>query len=228
MDEIPSQIITQPPDVLALSPEQPRIEFLPNLWSAAEAFTSSDLETRSEGLNRLISSGSVRAYALVAYLLYSRLTEADIELRTRIVGSLADVLLPREDQTTVNVVTASALVSWLSEMRSRQIWSLLQVAEYDKNSAHSVAALLECCSYAGEHLAEILADRQTPLTIRKQAADYIGRLGYLDALPTLERMVSKLDQRRSNREDYGQTVDDSDECSLLPLIRSALVVLTAP
>lgn len=228
MDDLPSQILTQTPDVLGLRPEQAGIEFLPSLWSAAEAFTSSDLEIRSEGLNRLIAGDAVRNHALVAYILFTRLTEADIELRTRIVQALARVILPDERLPAEDDSTVNALASWLSEMRSRQIWSLLQVAEYDKNSAHRVATLLECCSFAGEHLADILADRQTPLSIRKQAADYIGRLGYLDALPTLERMAGKLEQRRSDREDYGQPVDDSDECSLLPLILSAMVVLKAP
>lgn len=212
---------------MAVSAAQPRIEFLPSLWSAAEAFTSTDLVTRSEGLNRLIASDAVRSHVLIAYLVFTRLTEPDIELRKRIVEALAGVLLPDGKLSAPEDVVASELTAWLGGMRSRQIWSLLEVAEYDKNSADLVGVLLESCSYAGEHLADILAERRSPLVIRKQAADFIARLGYLDALPTLERLASKLEQRREGREDYGQPITDDDECSLIPMIQGALVVLKA-
>lgn len=169
----------------------------------------------------------MRSHVLIAYLVFTRLTEPDIELRKRIVEALAGVLLPDGKLSAPEDVVASELTAWLGGMRSRQIWSLLEVAEYDKNSADLVGVLLESCSYAGEHLADILAERRSPLVIRKQAADFIARLGYLDALPTLERLASKLEQRRDGREDYGQPITDDDECSLIPMIQGALVVLKA-
>jgi hypothetical protein len=228
MDELPSKIEAQTPEILALSPGKPRIEFLPLIWDAAEAFTSPDLETRSDGLRRLVEYEAVRNHPLVAYLLYSRLTEPDIELRARIVIALADIFLSGQTGISEEQPASNGLAAWLSELRTRQIYSLLQVAEFDKNAEPFIACLLDQCSYAGEHLAEIISNRQTPLGIRKQAAIFVAAMGYMDALPVLERMASKLTQRRNGREAYGERESEDDECNLLPLIHQALAVLTAP
>lgn len=227
MDDIPNEIKTQAPDLLALGSSKTRIEFLPLIWDAAEAFTSPSLETRCEGLKRLIESEAVRNHSLIAYLLFSRLNETDIELRTRIVATLAEVLISGGNEPDTQPSYAG-LVSWLSELRTRQIYALLQVAEFDRSAEYPIAALLEQCSYAGEHLAEILANRQMPLSMRKQAAYYIGLLGYIDAMPVLERLAAKLSHRRNGREEIGEPELEGDECSLLPLINGALAVLTAP
>lgn len=228
MEELPSKIEAQTPDILALSAGQPRIEFLPLIWDAAEAFTSPDLETRSEGLKRLIEYEAVRNHPLVAYLLFSRLTEPDIELRARIVAALADIFLFSQPDDPESRPAYGGLVTWLSDLRTRQIYSLLQVAEFDKNAEAYIACLLEQCSFAGEHLAEILSNRQMSLGIRKLAAAFIARLGYMDALPVLERMSTKLQQRRNGRDEWGERESENDECNLLPLIHQALTVLTAP
>lgn len=90
----------------------------------------------------------------------------------------------------------------LAGMRTRQIFALLQVIEFDKSADEAVSSLLGYCSFAGGHLAQILGNRTAPLSIRRQAAHCIGRIGYLDALPALERLVSRLESRR-DEEDAG-------------------------
>ncbi len=87
-------------------------------------------------------------------------------------------------------------------MRTRQIFALLQVIEFDKSAEEAVSSLLSYCSFAGGHLAQILSNRTAPLSIRRQAAHFIGRIGYLDALPALERLASRLESRRDD-EDVG-------------------------
>lgn len=235
MKEIPSEIETQPDStILAVSQtaiSQPALTesgFLPDIWDAAGAFTSPELEIRCEGFRRLQEADAVRSYALAAYLLFTRLTEPDIELRTRIIGALSAVFIPADGYMPESSPAFLTLSHELSGLRTRQVFALLQVADFDKSADYQVASLLEYCSYAGEHLAQILANRQLPLSIRKQAAYFIGQLGYLDALPVLERLTARLTQRRVGRDDYGDAIDPGDECSLLPLLQDALAVLTAP
>jgi hypothetical protein len=144
------------------------------------------------------------------------------------VAALAAVLLPDGEFLPEKSPAFPALTHALASLRTRQIYALLQVADFDTSAEYQVAVLLEYCSFAGEHLAQILSSRQLALSIRKQAAYFVGRLGYLDALPVLERMTARLSQRRIGRDDYGDAVDPGDECSLLPLLQDALVVLTAP
>lgn len=227
MDDDPFTVNIQRTDLVGLGrSKSDKVEFLPDVWDAAEALTSPDLEIRSFGLKRLVESDAVRYYPLIAYLLYTRLNEPDIELRTRIVDALSSVFALNGSNAPQELSVYPGLTYYLSQMRTRQIYSLLQVVDFDRSAEAKVASLLEHCSYAGEHLAEILADRHTPLSIRKQAIRFIDLMGYLDALPTLERLETRLMQRRNGKEEYGEAIQD-DECSLLPLIRSALENLTA-
>jgi hypothetical protein len=97
------------------------------------------------------------------------------------------------------------------------VFALLQVTEYDKTAEAAVMDILSCCSYAGSHLSEILSNRELPQEIRKQAAFFIGQIGYLDALPVLERMASRMETR-----------GDEQDSRILPVLQNAVQLLTAP
>ncbi len=58
------------------------------IWEALESLTSPELMNRIAGLGRIIKLDGVRQYPLVVYVLVTRITEPDIELRTRIVQLL--------------------------------------------------------------------------------------------------------------------------------------------
>jgi hypothetical protein len=196
------------------------------VWGAAEALTSPDLETRHVGLRQLVDQDAVRHYPLIAYLLISRLAEPDIALRAQVVEALADVVIPNGHGEPADAPSFPILTTHLTEMRTRQIYALLQVADFDKSSEAKVVGLLDYCSFAGGHLADILTNRMIPLTLRKQAVHFIGRMGYLDAAPTLERMAARLESRCNGRSELAEI--DSEDVALLSLIRSALDLLRAP
>ena len=193
-----------------------RIETLTAIWEATEALTSSDLLNRIMGLKRLVESSAVQEYSLVAYVLATRIVEPDIELRARIVSALAEVV--SIDQSTLrNSGVYKTITSYLAGLRTRQIFALLQVVEFDRSKEESTAELLSYCSFAGEHLGQILTNRQASISIRRQAAKFIGKIGYLDALPTLERMVSRLEDRR-----------EEDDSPLYPTLLEAIQLLRSP
>jgi len=206
-----------------------RFEFLPVIWDAAAALISPELEKRFSGLRRLEESDAMRRHPLVSYLLTTRIVEPDIELRTRVIKVLASVFpLDGEERTSEEAVRLH-LSNCLAGMRSRQVFALLQVADFDPSAEPVVAALLSYCSFAGGHLADILMNRQAPLSIRKRAVHFIGRIGFLDALPCLERLETRYESRLSGK-NYASdnSINENEELSLLPLIQDTLGLLRAP
>lgn len=201
------------------------IAALADVWSAAEALASPELVTRWDGVKRLIEYGAPSRYPLIAYLLATRITEPDIALRARVVEVLGNVLRHDEVAQSVHPSVFGCLIMYLASMRTRAIYSLLQVAMFDTKTEPMVAALLSYCSYAGGHLAEILADRDVPAELRWQAVHFISRLGFLDALPTLERLVARMEMRIHGR---GVDFDQYDEANLLLEMRQAIEILRAP
>jgi hypothetical protein len=207
MDADPIKVDIEQPDMIDLNPSNSNIaEEIPLIWEALESLTSPELMNRISGLGRIIKLDAVRKHPLVVYVLMTRITEPDIELRTRIVQLLGIILEldtrgSKKAASSLEAVKKTLTIS-LAGMRTRQIFALLQVIEFDKSAEEAVSSLLSYCSFAGGHLAQILSNRTAPLSIRRQAAHFIGRIGYLDALPALERLVSRLESRREE-EDAG-------------------------
>ncbi len=167
--------------------------------------------------DRLVEFDAIRQLPLVTYLLVTRLAEPDIELRTRIVKNLGSLVNAGLSPAGPSEQVVQTLMNCVSELRTREVFALLQVAEYDKNAEGYIADLLSLCSFAGGHLSQILSNRSAPVEIRRQAAYFIGLLGYLEALPVLERMASRLESR-----------GDLDENSILPVLQNAVQQLSAP
>ena len=228
MDDDPLPTINIPQKAL-ISFEQPcgnTVVKTSVVWGAAEALTSPDLETRHAGLEQLVNQDAVRQHPLVAYLLISRLVEPDIALRAHIVEALADVVIPNGHGQPEHAPSYPTLASHLTGMRTRQIYALLQVVDYDKSNEPKVIGLLDHCSFAGGHLSCILATRTVPLHMRKWAAYFIGQMGYLDAMPILERLAARIETRQNGRTELG--VMDEDDAGLLSTIHTSLDLLRAP
>jgi len=210
----PKSIQSSQSDIAGL--DSNRTELLSVIWEAAESFTSPDLMTRISGLERLVDFDAVRQLSLVAYLLTTRLAEPDIELRTRIVKTLANLANISPGGGNPSEGVQRTLISCLSAMRTREVFALLQVVEYDKSTEKDVADLLSWCSFAGSHLSQILSNRDSSMEIRRQAASFIGLIGYLDALPVLQKLASRLESR------------GEEETSMLPILQNAVLLLSAP
>jgi len=193
-----------------------RIDLISVIWEAAEWLSSPDLLRRVAGYDRLVEYDAVRQLPLIAYLLITRLSEPDIELRTRIVKTLGSLASASLSPTGPSENVYQTMISNLSGLRTRDVFALLQVAEYDKTAEGYVADILSLCSFAGGHLSQILSNRSAPTDIRRQAAYYIGLIGYLEALPVLERLASRLESRGEN-----------EDTSILPVLQYAVQQLTA-
>lgn len=198
---------------------------LVSAWKAAEALISPDLHNRRQGMQQLLALQVASGSPLVLYLLYTRLTEPDLDLRRRMVLELADIL----EISAPDSPARQCLAAHLGQMRTRQIYALLQLVAYDADMEAAACRLLKACSYAGSQLAAILADRQMPVEIRKQAVQVAGHIGYLDAAQALERVQTRLESRLPPQQNLALLeLEASDELNLLAPVRAALSRLRAP
>jgi hypothetical protein len=204
------------------------LELFPTVWNAAEDLTSPDVKIRQSALERLLELKAHRLSPLVAYLLATRLIEPDVSLRARVIEALGNLFVVNGDGLVTPEGVRHHLMGYLAQMRTRTVFSILEVAASVEHLDIHIFRLLNACPYAGNHLADILAERKHPLSIRSRAAYYIGKVGYLDALPTLERIATRLEARLLGQQAMPFAPSGQDEVDLLPAVQEALRALREP
>ena len=207
------------------------LELFPAVWTAMEGLIAPEIERRRSAVERLEQMGALRFSPLVVYVMCTRLEEPDIPLRTRIIQLLGGLLTGEGAAQLATSAVQQQLTSYLAQARTRTVYCMLQSTAYDARLENLLARLLNACPYAGSHLTDILANRKNPLAIRKQAAHYIGVVGYLDAIPALERIASRLETHLKGQEampfvSASQPPEREEE--LLPYIYSSLLLLKVP
>jgi hypothetical protein len=131
--------------------------------------------------------------------LFTLITEQDLNLRKTIIKILAEILAPDEQGLPAPDSVRNNLLLNLSQIRTRQIYALLQVIIEDD----LLRKMSLDCSTAARMLATISwisSEIIRCLEVRKQAAKMIGRVGYLDAIPSLERLASRLATRLNGQQ----------------------------
>ena len=208
---------------------QGRLELYPAVWSAAEALASPELTTRKAGMAQLCELGAARFSPLLAYLIATRLIEPDIELRLMIIQELVKVFQPDSDGLLAPEKVRSTLEGYMCQMRTRQVFALLEVVERDPEIAVSVVRLFNECAYAGNHLIEIVLNRNIPVKYRRLGIYFLGVIGYVTALPALERLAGRLETRMNGQQAMPFIVNEAnDEINLLPELRQTIDRLSAP
>lgn len=205
------------------------VEFFPEVWSATEKLTSPDLMVRRDALDRLIVLDAPRLSPLVAYLVATRIFDPDLELRYKVVDVLGKILSPRETGKLAPPAVRLHLKEYCLQMGDRGFINLLEVADAYPESESKVAALFNLCSQSGETLVKIMGARRIPLTIRRQAIIYIGRVGFLEAIPALEKFETRLESRINGQKSMPFAPQSTlDENSLLPVVQTTLTLLKEP
>ncbi len=154
------------------------IELFPGVWHLAEMAISSDTRTRWIAVTRLqrITCGTAAAF--------DHLSACDPHTRPRSRDPFsgypvtADVLSPDEHGRLAPESVRQCLKGYLAQIRTRWIYSMIQILPVYQRLEGPVANLLNACPYAGNQLADILASRKVSLDIRRYAAtnDRFGRL----------------------------------------------------
>ena len=205
------------------------VEFFPEVWSATEKLTSPDLMVRRDALDRLIVLDAPRLSPLVAYLVATRIFDQNLELRYKAVYVLGKILSPRETGKLAPPEVRLHLKEFCLQMSARGFINLLEVADAYPEAESKVAALFNLCSQSGETLAKLMSDRRIPIAIRRQAIIFIGRVGFLDAIPALEKFESRLESRINGQKSMPfAPPSNSDESSLLFVVQTTLTFLKEP
>lgn len=205
------------------------LELFPAVWMAMENLTAPEANTRHAALDRLLELSAPRFSAVVAYLLVTRIADPDLCLRKRIVEALGAILGQDMEGYPAPEEVRASLRYYLSQMRTRRVYAILQVADSDDGITDCAARLLDACPFAGNHLLEILNDQKAPLKIRKTAAIALGRVGYLDALPSLEKLQIRLEAKINGQKTMPfAAANYSDEAELLSPIQSSISILRTP
>lgn len=205
------------------------VELFPEVWNTAEALCGPDAGQRSQALVRLDELGAARFSPLVVYLVATRLADTDLKVRCQAIRITGDLLSPDKQGNATPEPVRRSLVWFLSQMRTRSIYHLLEAANSEPESTPQITRLLNACPYAGRHLADIALDRTFPLAERKQAVLFIGAVGYLDAIPALERLAARLGARLKGQQSMSFAPPaHGDENELLPIVQSVLHLLHAP
>lgn len=205
------------------------LELFPRMWGALEALVDPEAKSRKLGLDCLIDLNAARIYSLVAYFLTTRIQDPDLSIRGEIIWILAGVLTP-DDRGQLSPEPVQRILAYqFSQMQKEHIYKLLELVEADPSSETGVVQLLKNCHNSGNYLSEILLERRENLAIRKQAARLIGRVGYVEAIPCIDRLISRLESRVNGQQYLPFTpVENSEESSLLPTLKLALDLLQAP
>lgn len=205
-------------------------ELFPAAWAAMELLISSSLEERLTGFDQLMELDAHRVSPLIAYVLATRLEDPDIDLRAKVVGALGGLLYQGGGSNPLTPpAVKQSIRSYLTHMRRRKVFALLQVAEYHPQTQSDVAAMFRSCSNAGKVLVDIFSDRRLSLEIRRQAIQFAGIVGFLEAVPRLERLAERLESRINGQRSipFAPPVDPEEQ-SLLHVIQTALTQLNTP
>jgi HEAT repeat protein len=226
-DNSPSKVPQLP--LFILEETTGTLELFPSVWNAMENLTASDVDVRHQGLDKLLELNAPRFSPIVTYMLVTRLTDPDALFRKRVVLALGSILSVDENGLPAPDEVRSSMVQYLSQVRTRQVYAMLQVADEDEMSVDQVARLLDACPYAGNHLIDILNDQKASLGVRRMAAVMIGKVGYLDALPSLEKLQIRLEARLNGQKAMPFAPPPiTNEADLLPSIHHSIFLLRAP
>jgi hypothetical protein len=141
---------------------------------------------------------------------------------------VADLLTPDIQGRVAPEAVRKYVTTYLRQMRARSVFGLLEVAINDPQAERSISKLFNVCPYAGKHMGDILMERKNPLPVRQKAVHFIGLVGYLDALPILERMLSRLETRQNGQQVMPFVpLSSPSEDDLLPSLQEAIKNLRA-
>ena len=192
------------------------------LWETTEGLLSPDPNIRESSLNNLKEIDGFYRSPLVAFLLLSRISEPDLEIRFHIIqflGRLVD--FDSSDQHFADQALIFAKDA-LDQMEKTQLIRLLEVSDSYLTAERAIKNILKLSSYAGVGLSGIVNDRKLPVSLRQQAVFFCGEVGYLSSRTTLQNLVQRVDKSRTRPGRGHDRKKSRDEEFLYPFVISAL------
>lgn len=168
------------------------------IWIAAENLVSAKPLKREQALDFLREEGIFTSSPLAAYLLATRTTDEDLEVRYHSIQVLGE-LLDFEDSLGMEL-TDSALKHvhcFFAQIGKDQMIRLLEVGESYLAAENSLLNIFKISSYAGDILSGIVNDLKISASIRQQAIFLGGEAGFLELIPVFQNLVQRIEKRRN-------------------------------
>ena len=99
------------------------------IWQAAERLASPRAAERDAALDYLVGQGVARKSPLIAYLLATRISDPDLEVRSHIVKALGGVVAVDGQGEHAADQVIIQLQGFLAQLSKEQVLSLLEVSE---------------------------------------------------------------------------------------------------
>jgi hypothetical protein len=204
------------------------VEMFPAVWKATECLTSQNSSIRQRGIGELVDLGAQKVSPLVAYMIATCICDPVTDIRRRATYIVADLIGADSNIKQTPTDVRMAVTNYLHNMRDDTVYDLLEVAIADEQAEKSIFHIFNACPHAGRYLGEILSEWKNALVVREKAIYFIGLVGYLEALPVLERILNRLETRQAGQYAmaFAPPSMKSDDI-LLPTLRIAIEKLNA-
>lgn len=200
-------------------------ELFPAVWGALEKVTAADVAGRHQGLDKLIELDAPRLSPLVAYVLATRLTDPEVGFRARIIRNLGEII-SKTGNDSPSFSIRMHLKGYSEVVQQGTIMAILEVAEAEPSVKPHIATLFNLWPHSGAILSDITINRRVEVPLRRQAIDFIGRVGFVEAIPALERLVERLASRANGQKRMPFAPPSvPDEASLLTSVQATLASL---
>ena len=203
-------------------------ELFPVVWKATEQLTSPDAISRQRGIDALLEMGAQKVSPLVAYMIATCLNDPDLYIRRRVAFILAELITSEQNGRQIPEEVRATVNNTLHNIRESTVYGLIEVAITDPLADQAIYHIFNTCPYVGKYLGDMLAQWKNPVLVRQKAIYFIGLVGYLEALPVLERLLIRLEARQSEQYSmpFAPPAVKSDD-DLLPYLRIAINQLNA-
>ncbi len=203
-------------------------ELFPAVWRALEGLASPEASDRNRSLDELLAMDAPRLSPLVAYMLATRLVDPNLKFRKRVIEVLGDIISNGNGEK-LPLEVRRHLKGHCTVIGRGTVMAMLEVAKVDPSVESQIAAIFNLCSHSGAILTELMADRRVPVLLRQQAIQFIGRVGFVEAIPHLERLAERLISRTNGQKRMSfAPPSEPDESTLLTGVQTALTLLQEP
>src|SRR5688572_30491686 len=200
-------------------------------WTAGEMFVSAHVEERRRGFAILCGSEAGRRSTLTPHLLAARVDEPDLWLRGQIVHALADYYEIRGREYRYPPELRGAVSSAVRKFDRPQVQALLELHHAGREAVvplrpESLVRLWERIPNASPMLARLAGDRALAPALRQSAVEALGQVGFVDARPTLEGLLTRIEGRRAGQLTMLFAPSDwPEDQALLPTLKHTLALL---
>jgi hypothetical protein len=201
------------------------LELFPTFWQALEGIASPDIAERNASLDVLLESHVSKLSPLVAYLLATRLIDPNINFRQRIIEAMGNIIAPDGGPAPTPEVRRH-LKGHCNLIGRGTVLAILEVAATDSSVDSHITSIFNLCSHSGTILIDLMAERKVPVSVRRQAMNFIGLVGFIEAIPYLERLVDRLTSRANGQKRMPfAPPSEPDESTLISVAQTTLAML---